>query len=323
MDFAYAIHSDVGNRTVSARINGEERPLRTELSNGDVVEVITDAKAQPNPAWLSFVKTGRARSKIRHHLKTVAQEHSLELGERMLGQALRSEGIAQLPPTDGEHAGTWEKLLRFTGNRNLEELLSDIGMGKRIASMVGKKLAVLLSETGVKPDALLISTERYASGQEDNLAHGVVTLDGSEGLSVQYASCCKPIPGDRIVGYLGRGEGLVVHAEDCVVARRLRARDAERFLEVEWADEPTRPFDTTVVVTVTNGKGVLARVAASIASAEGDITHVDMGDEPAQTATDIRFSVAVRDRQHLADVLRSLKRTPSVIKAQRFKPAKT
>jgi GTP pyrophosphokinase len=322
MDFAYAIHSDVGNRTVSARINGEERPLRTELSNGDVVEVITDAKAQPNPAWLSFVKTGRARSKIRHHLKTVAQEHSLELGERMLGQALRSEGIAQLPPTDGEHAGTWEKLLRFTGNRNLEELLSDIGMGKRIASMVGKKLAVLLSETGVKPDALLISTERYASGQEDNLAHGVVTLDGSEGLSVQYASCCKPIPGDRIVGYLGRGEGLVVHAEDCVVARRLRARDAERFLEVEWADEPTRPFDTTVVVTVTNGKGVLARVAASIASAEGDITHVDMGDEPAQTATDIRFSVAVRDRQHLADVLRSLKRTPSVIKAQRFKPAK-
>ncbi len=323
MDFAYAIHSDVGNRTVSARINGEERPLRTELSNGDVVEVIIDDKAQPNPAWLSFVKTGRARSKIRHHLKTVAQEHSLELGERMLGQALRSEGIAQLPTADGEHAATWDKLLRFTGNRTREELLSDIGMGKRIASMVGKKLAVLLSETGVKPDTVLISTERYAAGQEDSLAHGVVTLDGSEGLSVQYASCCKPIPGDRIVGYLGRGEGLVVHGEDCGVARRLRARDAERFLEVEWADEPVRPFDTTVVVTVANGKGVLARVAAAIASAEGDITHVDMGDEPAQTATDIRFSVAVRDRQHLADVLRSLKRTPSVIKAQRFKPAKT
>ena len=322
MDFAYAIHSDVGNRTVSARINGEQRPLRTELANGDVVEIITAESAEPNPAWLSFVKTGRARSKIRHHLKTVAQEKSHELGERMLSQALRSEGLAHLPAEDGEYQSTWEKLLRFTGNKTRDELLSDIGMGKRIASMVGKKLAVLLSEMGLKPDALLISTERYASGRDESASQGVVTLDGSEGLSVQYAPCCKPIPGDRIVGYLGRGEGLVVHAEECPTGKRLLLRDSERFLEVEWADEPVRSFETTVVVTVTNGKGVLARVASSIASAEADITHVDMGDEPAQTATDIRFSVAVRDRQHLADVLRSLKRTTSVIKAQRFKPVK-
>lgn len=287
-----------------------------------MVEIITAESAEPNPAWLSFVKTGRARSKIRHHLKTVAQEKSHELGERMLGQALRSEGIAALPAEDGEYQSTWEKLLRFTGNKTRNELLSDIGMGKRIASMVGKKLAVLLSEMGLKPDALLISTERYASGRDESASQGVVTLDGSEGLSVQYAPCCKPIPGDRIVGYLGRGEGLVVHAEECPTGKRLLLRDSERFLEVEWADEPVRSFETTVVVTVMNGKGVLARVASSIASAEADITHVDMGDEPAQTATDIRFSVSVRDRQHLADVLRSLKRTTSVIKAQRFKPVK-
>lgn len=320
MDFAYAIHSDVGNHTVSARINGEQRPLRTELANGDVVEIVTAEKAEPNPTWLSFVKTGRARSKIRHHLKTVAQEKSHELGERMLGQALRSEGIPTLPSEVGEYQATWEKLLRFTGNKSRAELLSDIGMGKRIANMVGKKLAVLLAETGLKPDALLISTERYASGRDESVSQGVVTLDGSEGLSVQYAPCCKPIPGDRIVGYLGRGEGLVVHADDCPTGKRLLLRDGERFLEVEWADEPVRSFDTTVIVTVTNGKGVLARVASAIAAAEADITHVDMGDEPAQTATDIRFSVAVRDRQHLADVLRSLKRTTSVIKAQRYKP---
>ncbi|WP_370873546.1 bifunctional (p)ppGpp synthetase/guanosine-3',5'-bis(diphosphate) 3'-pyrophosphohydrolase [Hydrogenophaga sp.] len=320
MDFAYAIHSDVGNHTVSVRINGEQRPLRTELANGDVVEIITAEGAEPNPAWLSFVKTGRARSKIRHHLKTVAQEKSHELGERMLSQALRSEGISTLPAEDGPYQSTWDKLLRFTGSKTRDELLADIGMGKRIASMVGKKLAVLLSEMGLKPDALLISTERYASGRDESASQGVVTLDGSEGLSVQYAPCCKPIPGDRIVGYLGRGEGLVVHAEECPTGKRLLLRDSERFLEVEWADEPVRSFETTVVVTVTNGKGVLARVASSIASAEADITHVDMGDEPAQTATDIRFSVSVRDRQHLADVLRSLKRTPSVIKAQRFKP---
>ena len=319
MDFAYAIHSGVGNRAVGARINGEQRPLRTELANGDVVEILTSESAEPNPAWLSFVKTGRARSKIRHHLKTLAQEKTHLLGERMLAQALRSEGIAQLPDASGEHKATWDKLLRFTGTKSREELLSDIGMGKRIANMVGKKLAVLLAETGLKPDAVLISTERYAAGEDESVSQGVVSLDGSEGLSVQFARCCQPIPGDRIVGYLGRGEGLTVHTEDCPTGKRLLARDGERFLQVEWADEPTRPFDTTVVVTVTNGKGVLARVASAIASAEADITHVDMGDEPAQTATDIRFSVAVRDRVHLAEVLRSLKRTTSVIKAQRFR----
>jgi guanosine-3',5'-bis(diphosphate) 3'-pyrophosphohydrolase len=322
MDFAYAIHSDVGNRTVSARINGEQMPLRTELNNGDVVEISTAPNAEPNPAWLSFVKTGRARSKIRHYLKTMAQEKAHVLGERMLSQALRSEGLAHLPAEDEEHRITWEKLLRFTGNKNRMELLADIGMGKRIASMVGKKLAVLLSEIGLKPDALLISKERYAAGQDESVSQGVVTLDGSEGLSVQYAPCCKPIPGDRIVGYLGRGEGLIVHSEDCPTGKRLLARDSERFLEVEWADEPIRPFDTTLLVTVTNGKGVLARVASAIATAEADITHVDMGNEPAQSATDIRFLVSVRDRAHLADVLRSLKRTPSVLKAQRYKPAK-
>ena len=320
MDFAYAIHSGVGNRAVDARINGEQRPLRTELNNGDIVEIITGDHAEPNPAWLTFVKTGRARSKIRHHLKTLAHEKSHELGERMLAQALRSEGIPALPDETGEFKSTWDKLLRFTGNRSRSELLSDIGTGKRIASMVGKKLAVLLAETGLKPDALLISTERYAMGQDDSAGQGVVSLDGSEGLSVQYAPCCRPVPGDRIVGYLGRGEGLVVHTEDCPTGKRLLARDSERFLQVEWADEPVRPFETLVVVTVTNGKGVLARVASAIAQAEADITHVDMGDEPAQTATDIRFSVAVRDRQHLDDVLRSLKRTTSVLKAQRFKP---
>ncbi|MCU0761733.1 MAG: bifunctional (p)ppGpp synthetase/guanosine-3',5'-bis(diphosphate) 3'-pyrophosphohydrolase [Hydrogenophaga sp.] len=322
MDFAYAIHSDVGNHTVSALINGEQMPLRTELNNGDVVEITTAPSAEPNPAWLSFVKTGRARSKIRHYLKTMAQEKAHVLGERMLSQALRSEGVATLPKDDEDNRATWEKLLRFTGSKSRIELLADIGMGKRIASMVGKKLAVLMAETGIKPDALLISRERYAAGQDESVSQGVVTLDGSEGLSVQYAACCKPVPGDRIVGYLGRGEGLTVHSDDCPVGKRLLSRDSERFLEVEWADEPMRPFDTTLLVTVTNGKGVLARVASAIANAEADITHVDMGNEPAQSATDIRFLVSVRDRVHLADVLRSLKRTPSVLKAQRFKPGK-
>ena len=316
VDFAYAIHSDIGDRTMAARINGEQVPLRTELKNGDVVEVVTAPVSAPNPAWLSFVRTGRARSKIRHHLKTLAQAESEGLGEKLLLQALRAEGIERFPTDDdGARAGIWDKLLRFTGNRNRSELLMDIGLGKRIASIVAKRMATLLAETGEKPDAVLLSRERFIV--QDAGGHTPVTVDGSENASVQYATCCRPIPGDTIVGYLGRGEGLVVHTGDCAVARKLHHKDSERFIGVEWSDEPSRPFETSVVVTVNNGKGVLARVASALASSEADITHIDMGHEAAQEAADLRFVIAVRDRVHLADVLRILKRTPSVLRARR------
>lgn len=316
VDFAYAIHSDIGDRTMAASINGEQVPLRTELKNGDVVEVVTSTVAAPNPAWLSFVRTGRARSKIRHHLKTLAQAESEGLGEKLLLQALRAEGIDRFPTDDDStRAGIWDKLLRFTGNRSRAELLMDIGLGKRIASIVAKRMATLLTESGAKPDAVLLTRERFAA--QESAGHAPVTLDGSENASVQYAPCCRPIPGDAIVGYLGRGEGLVVHTADCAVARKLQSKDSERFIGVEWSDEPTRPFETAVVVTVNNGKGVLARVASALASSEADITHIDMGHEAAQEATDLRFVIGVRDRVHLADVLRTLKRTPSVLRARR------
>lgn len=323
VDFAYAIHSDVGNRAIGATVNGEQAALRTELNNGDVVEIITSPHARPNPSWLGFVKTGRARSKIRHHLKTLAEEESLALGERLLRQALRAEGIAHLPDEDETHRSVWEKLLRFAGSRHRKELLIDIGLGKRIASMVSKKLAALLAELGHKPDLLLISQERFGAAADDQPSQGVVTLDGSEGASVQYARCCHPIPGDRILGYLGKGEGLIIHTDDCPTGQKLLHRDAERFIEVEWSDEPSRLFESLVLVTVTNGKGVLAKVAAAMAAAEADITHIHMGDEPAQVAIELKFTLAVRDRQHLAHVLRQLKRTPSVIKAQRIRPARS
>jgi GTP pyrophosphokinase len=321
-DFAYTIHSDIGNHMVAGKVNAEQVPLSTELKNGDVVEVITSPDQRPNPAWLSFVRTGRARSKIRHHLKTMAHDESRTLGERLLHQALRAEGMADLPDAYARDLqGLWEKLLRFTGNRSVDELLVDIGMGKRIASMVGKKLALLLTERGFKADVVLISQARYAQ-EKESVSQGVVTIDGSEGGSVQFASCCHPIPGDRIVGYLGRGDGLVVHTEECSVGKKLLYRDRERFLEVEWAEDTVRPFDVALLVTVENGKGVLARVASTIASAGADITHVNMSDERAQLATDLRFAVAVKDRAHLADVLRALKRTPSVLRAQRIRHGK-
>nr|WP_315238928.1 bifunctional (p)ppGpp synthetase/guanosine-3',5'-bis(diphosphate) 3'-pyrophosphohydrolase [uncultured Albidiferax sp.] len=319
VDFAYAIHSNVGDRTVAAKINGEQVPLRTELRNGDIIEVITAPVSAPNPAWLGFVRTGRARSKIRHHLKSMAQTESESMGEKLLTQALRSEGLERLPESTPESQPIWDKLLRFTGNRTRSELLTDISMGKRVASIVAKRLVVLLTETGEKPDALLLTRERYTA--HESVSQGAVVLDGSENTSVQFARCCRPIPGDPIVGYLGRGEGLVVHTADCAVAKRLQYKDSERFIAVDWADEPVRPFETGVVVTVKNSKGVLAKAAAALSAAEVDITHVDMGQEGDQEATDMRFLVSVRDHAHLEVALRQLKRTPSVLRAVRAKPA--
>jgi GTP diphosphokinase / guanosine-3',5'-bis(diphosphate) 3'-diphosphatase len=315
VDFAYAIHSNVGDRTVAARINGEQVPLRTELKNGDVVEVVTTSLSAPNPAWLGFVRTGRARSKIRHHLKTMAHSESETLGGRLLAQALRGEGIENLPEDDPAYEAIWEKLLRFTGNKTRQELLVDIGLGKRISNIVAKRVVSLLADTGERPDALLLTKERFTTSDTSSL--GSITLDGSENASVQFAPCCRPIPGDPIVGYLGRGEGLVVHRHDCQVARKLQNKDAERFIGVDWSDEPVRLFETGLIVTVNSGKGVLAKVAAALASAEADIMHIDMGQDGVQDASDIRFVIAVRDVAHLEVVLRNLRHTTSVLRTQR------
>ena len=319
VDFAYAIHSNVGDRTMAARINGEPVPLRTELKNGDVVEVVTAPVATPNPAWLSFVRTGRARSKIRHHLKTMEHAESESLGERLLSQALRAEGIEKFPDDDPAYPAIWDKLLRFTGNKSRADLLTDIGLGKRIANIVAKRMVNLLAENGQKPDALLLTRERFI--QQESPSLGMLTLDGSENASVKFALCCRPVPGDAIVGYLGRGEGLVVHIAECPVAIKLQNKDSERFIGVEWADEPVRSFETEIVVTVTNGKGVLARVAASLASAEADIVHIDMSEEGAQEVTDLSFVIAVRDLTYLTTALRNLKRTPSVLSVRRSSAA--
>ena len=317
VDFAYAVHTDVGDRTVAGKINGEQVPLRTELKNGDVVEIVSMADSHPNPAWLAFVRTGRARSKIRHYLKTMELTESASLGEKLLTQAVRAEGMESLPD-DASQAGIWEKLLRFTGSRTRSELMTDIGLGTRVASIVAKRMALLMSEDGQRPDALLLTRERYSS--HETISQGGITLDGSEGASVQYAQCCRPVPGDPITGYLGRGEGLIVHNVRCAVAQKLQTKDADRFIAVDWAEEPSRQFETGIVVTVTNGKGVLARVAAELADSETDIVRVEMEGEAMEETIDLRFLIQVRDLSHLEAVLRNLRRTPSVLRVLRGIP---
>ncbi len=325
IDFAYAIHSDVGDHCVAASVNGDAVALRTELKSGDVVEITTAPGAKPNPSWLSFVRTGRARSKIRHHLKNMEHEESRALGERLLAQALRNEGLL-LPSADpGDEAAVaiWQQLTRWSGNRTRVDLMIDLGLGRKIASIVAKRLARVMAERGAaRPDAVTLSRLHFGTDAADDppATQGLVSIDGSEGAAIQLATCCHPIPGDDIVGYLGRGEGLTVHTADCAVGKRLFERDRERWLPVEWSEQPVRSFETAISVVVKNGQGVLARVAAAVSGAEADITHLDMGDEPAGESAEFRLLLSVRDRQHLADVLRTLKRAPAVLRAARIKP---
>jgi GTP diphosphokinase / guanosine-3',5'-bis(diphosphate) 3'-diphosphatase len=322
VDFAYAIHSDVGDRCVAAKVNGEPVALRTELRSGDVVEVVTAPGAKPNPAWLNFVRTGRARSKIRHYLKTMELEESQDLGEKMLTQAMRAEGLV-MPPDDGAETatglGVWQQLIRWSGNRNRDELMTDIGLGRKIATIVAKRLARLLADKGTKPDALTLTLGRYGADAHTS-AQGLVMIDGSEGASVQMAHCCRPVPGDEILGYLGRGEGLVVHTAECGVGKRLMERDSERWMTVDWSEQPVRAFETAVSVLLKNGKGVLADVAAAVASAEADITHIDMGADVAAETTELTLLLSVRDRLHLAEVMRQLKRSQAALRVTRVKP---
>ncbi len=270
------------------------------------------------------MRTGRARSKIRHYLKNMEQEESRALGEKMLAQALRAEGLLMPSPDPNDEAAAalWQQLTRWSGNRTRGDLMIDIGLGRKIATIVAKRLAQLMAERGGKrPDAVTLSRRHFGTqeGDEPAASHGLVLIDGSEGASVQLAPCCRPIPGDDIVGYLGRGEGLTVHTAECTVGKRLVERDSERWMAVEWAEQPARSFETAITVLLQNGKGVLAQVAAAVSDAEADITHIDMGNEPAAEATELRLLLSVRDRLHLADVMRTLKRAPSVQRVSRDK----
>ena len=322
VDFAYAIHSDVGDHCVAAKVNSEPVALRTELKSGDVVEIVTAPGARPNPGWLNFVRTGRARSKIRHFLKTMEHEESRSLGEKLLAQALRAEGLL-MPSLELDDPGAqtlWQLLIRWSGSRSRSDLMVDIGLGRKIATIVAKRLSLLMVERGNRPDAVTLTLNRFGVAEDVAAPLPGIVIDGTEGASVQLASCCRPIPGDDIRGYLGRGEGLLVHTAECSIGKRLAYRDPERWIAVEWAEQPTRNFETSVKLLVKNGKGALAQIASAVSVAEADITHIEMDNEAQDDNTELRLLLAVRDRQHLADVLRTVKRSPPVLRAARVKP---
>lgn len=319
VDFAYAIHSNIGHHMVSALINGEPASLRTELKSGDVVEVITDDNANPNPVWLGFVKTGRARSKIRNYLKTAAHSESMLLGTTLLTQALREEGIAAIPDSGAANQLLWDAVLLKANSKTREDLLTDIGMGRQAAGWVARHFMSELYSQGMRPDAVLLGQERFASASQRR--HSTVALDGSSNASVRYAHCCRPVPGDAVVAYLGRGDGLHVHNAQCINAKRLQATDSERIVPVEWTEDSNQQlYDSGLSITIHNKKGVLARVATELSNANVDIRRLDMADEAALQTTELRFVVAVHELQQVEAVLRSLRRIPTVVRATRSIP---
>lgn len=320
VDFAYAIHSDVGDHCIAARVNAEQVPLSTVLKSGDVVEIITAPVARPNPAWLTFVRTGRARAKIRSHLKTLAYDASVSLGKKMLLQSLHAEGFASLPDQNQENNQFWDKLLRITGSQNRDELFSDISLGKRLADLVVRQMLPFLQEKGIKPDLVLLSKGRYVAQDKELMKRPTLLLDGSEEESVHYAQCCWPIPGDAIIGYLGHSQGLSVHTSDCSVAAQLHHKDPERWLNVDWADEINNMFEAAIWITVSTRKAMLVSIANDLHSINADIIRIEMSAGPVNAPDTFHAVLSVHNRVHLAQALRVLRRNPLVLKAGRIKP---
>jgi guanosine-3',5'-bis(diphosphate) 3'-pyrophosphohydrolase len=296
IDLAYAVHSDIGNHCVAANINFQPMPLVTELTNGDRVEIITAADAHPSLAWLNTVKTGRARSKIRHYLKSVQHDESTLLGEKMLDQELRALGVAasELP------VSSWKNVLRDSGNKLIKEVYTDIGLGFRLAGVVARRLLA-----------------REDSSPAPAKAPASLVIRGSEGMAVQFAPCCQPIPGDPIIGSIWKGKGLVIHTHDCPAIRKLRSAKPTKWIDVEWEPEPGRLFSVRLRLTVQNTVGALGRIATEISQSGINIVHVNMDEKHPGLYTTINFTVQVAGRTALARLMRSLRRLPEVIRIAR------
>ncbi|SFO01061.1 GTP pyrophosphokinase [Formivibrio citricus] len=301
VDFAYAVHSDIGDRCIAAKINHELAPLRSRLKNGDQVEIVTAAHARPNPSWLTFVTTGKARSHIRHFLRTLRFDESVLLGERLLNQACTTLG--QQASISAE---MWERYLRENGDKSREEVLADIGLGKRLPVVVAKRLLQLAGQWADEP----------APGKKTT----AVTIRGTEGMSIQFAHCCNPIPGDPILGVVKKDQGLIIHTHDCPVLTKNRV-DSDRLIDVEWDPEVSRLFDVTIRVMSANKRGTLASIAAAIAEAESTISAVSMNgssETDEQGHNMIQFTLQVSNRSHLAKIMRGIRQLPTVFRLSRM-----
>ncbi|HEX7011099.1 MAG TPA: bifunctional GTP diphosphokinase/guanosine-3',5'-bis pyrophosphate 3'-pyrophosphohydrolase [Steroidobacteraceae bacterium] len=294
VDFAYSVHTDIGNHCVAAKVDRRLVPLRTPLRSGQTVEIITAKGATPNPAWVNFVVTAKARAAIRHYLKGLKHSEAVELGKRLLTQALADLSLS-LKKVPEERLQAVATELNLSGP---EELFEKIGLGERLAPLVARRL--LPADADAPPEPA---------------NSGPIAIAGTEGMVVSYARCCFPIPNDPIMAYLSSGRGVVIHREACGNLRNYR-KQPDKWLSVTWQPNVNRLFNVEIRIDVTNRTGVLAAVASNVASTQTNIEHVSVDARDGDAST-LLFDLQVRDRKHLAQTIKNLRKMPEVLKVTR------
>ena len=295
VDFAYAIHTDVGNTCMSAKIDRRVVPLSTTLESGQTVEVITHTAARPNPTWLNFVVTAKARTSIRHYLKNLASEDSVRLGKRLLSKELAAYELS----LEDVPNRTLNMVLEEYGYEDVQMLFSEMGLGNRIPKLVARRIA---------PGGSVVEP-----GEEHKIKP--LAIKGTEGLAVSFGKCCQPIPGDHIIGLVNPGKGIVIHRHTCKNTREFR-KNAEAKLEVEWAQMEQNTYPTTIRVDVANSRGVLAQIATIISEGGCNIENISQ-DEKYGGQVSLLFTVSVADRKELANVMRRIRNRKAVLKVAR------
>ncbi len=302
LDFAYAVHSNLGHATLGSRVDKKLVPLRTKLESGQTVDILRSKETQPNPAWLSFVTTAKARSQIRHFLKTQKTESAISLGERLLEKSFRTFKISYAELTEEIQQQLITKL-KFS---SWDGLLEEIGIGQRLPNLIAKQIS----------DSLLGSQDNTLICQDETSEYCTMTIAGTEGIIINYAACCHPIPGDDILGFISAEKGLVIHRQECSNVKNFK-NHPEKWLDVNWGDNMTEAFNVELQLEVLNSRGALATIASKIAEMKTDIDRVSSEDKD-ETYSLMNIVIKVRSRKHLADIIRKLKRIPIVARLHRM-----
>ena len=301
VDFAYAVHTDVGNRCVASRIDQRLAPLSATLQSGQTVEIITASTACPNPAWLSFTITGKARANIRHFLKQQQLAESVDLGRRLLNKSLDiyNSDLSQIPDV------IIARVLHESGFIALEDLLADIGMGNRMSQLVAHRLIPTNEE--LSPESI-----------DEPQSVAPLAIVGTEGMVIKFAKCCRPIPGDSISGYLSSGKGIMVHRDTCINLTNELSNNQNKCVPVTWSDQVSGEYQSKLKIELENQRGVLAEIASSISMAEANIESITMGEKGAQLSV-VHLVIGVKDRVHLARIIKKLRTLKPTVKISRAK----
>jgi len=294
VDFAYAVHTNVGNTCIAARVDGNLVALSTPIKSGQTIKIVTAANSKPNPAWLNFVVTGKARSNIRHSLKTQKREDSIRLGERLLDRALSAYQTNLGNVTPAKLATE----VKQHNHNNLEGLLEDIGLGNRLAPLVARSL---------------VTDEEIPKLLEGKS----LAISGTEGMLVNYAKCCHPLPGDAIMGHLSAGRGIVVHRDTCNNLLAELRENPEKCLELYWEDKVEQQFSAAIRLELENKKGVLAILAGVFAEMGSNIEAISLNEKDASVSI-IEATFTVEDRIHLARIIKRIRKLDSVIRISRI-----